>query len=322
MGAAASVLLLLGAAGGATAQRIPASPLGKVTRTAYFAWYDRNGAYFTLEGASEVSLALANHTLFVPRLRKATQDGDQFLFTFQNGAAGQQDVIDGVPSDPKYSPVMHVLILAWRIGVTPVLLTSYKDVNAQIQAAQLLVYDTGARLNGAVVWQSTDLSGFGGRRAPSLLQNVQVLALRPRWAGQQGQVELAAYRCFFNGTVQGFLDLDHGDGKVPDASGAIVPVTAVPRLGLPIMGEDAVGRLYGIEGQDAVISTAPGQPDYTPLWHLIYVRRKSGFTTLLTSEAEILAALSAGNVTLESAGDYAVFNAPIVDPLLVQPLQP
>jgi hypothetical protein len=322
VGAAVCVLLLLGVAGGAWAEGMGGKPAGKITRTVYFAWYDGNGAYFTLEGFSTVSLALANGTLYVPRLGRASEDGDQSLFVFQNGAAGQQDIIDGVPSDPKYSPIMHVLGLTWRIGVTPVLLTSYKRVYAEYQAGNLLVYDTGARLNGAVVWQSTDLNGFGGRRAPSLLQDVQFLSLRPRYNGQQGQVELAVYPCYFNGNMLAFADLDHGDGKVPNQSGEIVQLTPVPRLGLPLMGEAAVATLYGVEGQDAVINTAPDQPDYTPLWHIVFVRRRPGFTTLLTSEPAIRAAQAAGDVTLESAGDYAVFNCPIVDLRSVQAIRP
>jgi hypothetical protein len=321
-GAAIAVLLLMGVAGSGWAEGMGGKPAGKITRTVYFAWYDGNGAYFTLEGFSSVSLALANGTLYVPRLGKASEQGDQSLFIFQNGAAGQQDIIDGVPSDPKYSPVMHVLGLTWRIGVTPVLLTSYRRVYEEYQAGHLLVYDTGARLNGAVVWQNTDLNGFGGRRAPTLLQDVQFIGLRPRYNGQQGQVELPVYLCYFNGNRLAFADLDHGDGKVPNQSGEIIQLTAVPRLGLPVMGEAAVATLYGVEGQDAVISTAPDQPDYTPLWHIVFVRRKRGFTTLLTSEQAILAAQAAGNVTLESAGDYAVFNCPIVDLRLVQPVRP
>lgn len=322
MRAAACVLLGLGVAGTATAAGMDGRPVGKITRKVYFAWYDGNGAYLTLEGFSSVSLALANGTLYVPRLRSATEEGDQSLFVIQNGAPGQQDIIEGVPSDPKYSPIMHVLILTWRIGVAPVLLTSYRRVYEEYQAGHLLVYDTGARLNGAVVWQNTDLNGFGGRRAPSLLQNVQILSLRPRYNGEQGQVELAVYPCYFNGKALAFADLDHGDGKVPNEAGEIIQVTPVPRLGLPVMGAAAVATLYGIESQDAVISTAPDQPDYTPLWHIVFVRRRPGFTTRLTSEQEVLAAQAAGNVTLESAGDYAVFNCPIFDLRAVQPLRP
>jgi hypothetical protein len=67
-----------------------------------------------------------------------------------------------------------------------------------------------------------------------------------------------------------------------------------------------------VEGQDAVVNTVPGQADYTPLCQIIFVRRQSGFTTLLTSEQAVLVAQATGRVTLQSAGDNAIFNCPIV----------
>jgi hypothetical protein len=311
-------MLLLAAADAARAQTIPANLPGTITRTAWFAWYDRDGAYFTLEGFSNYSYAYANRTSYVPRLSQATRDGDQFLFSIKGGPAGQQDVIDGIPGDPHYSPVMRVLIMVWRSGVTPVMLTSYKDVYAQNRAGRLLAYETGVRLNGPIVWQSTDLEGQGGCLPPTLLQDVQVVSLRPRSGGREGQVEVAAYPCYWNGQVVAFMDLEHADGIVPDANGNPVQREPVPLIGLPIMGAAALGKLYAVEGQDPVVNSLPGRNDYSPLWQLLFVRRQRGFSARLTSEQAILDALAAGRVTVEPAGENAVVNGPIVDPRLVE----
>ena len=61
---------------------------------------------------------------------------------------------------------------------------------------------------------------------------------------------------------------------------------------------DLLGDIYFINcGQNIVLSTEPGQPDYTPLWEVHYLEWIPGLPDMtLTSEAEVLAALAAGDL--------------------------
>jgi hypothetical protein len=302
-------------AGAARAQSNPL--LGAVTQNLYFAWHDNDGLFFILEGTSSTAYSQGNGITYAPRIAQTAPLGSTLWFTFSNGAAGQLDLFTGDPGDPNYSPVAHVYGLIWR--TRPVLLKSYKDVFSYARTGALVAYDTGAWLNAPVVWQETDLGGNGGHLATSLLAGAQIREIKRTAEGAPDQVVLNAFRAYFNNQVYGFLDLDHADGNVPDLSGQMQQVTPVPRLARPQIGSAVVAKLYAIEGQDVVVNTVPGRSDYTPLWQIIFVRRQSGFTTLLTSEQAILAAQSAGKVTLQSAGDDAIFNCPIVSPSVIRP---
>lgn len=315
-GAVVALLLALGS--GAVPARAQSNPLlGGVTQNLFFAWHDNDGLYFTLEGASTAAYAQGNGTTYAPRIAQAAVLGSTMWFTFSNGAPGQFDLFTGDPGNPNYSPIAHVYGLIWR--TRPVLLKSYKDVFTYTRTGALVAYDTGGTLNAPVIWQETDLNGNGGHLASSLLADVQVRAIKRTAGGAPDQVVLNAFRAYFNNQVYGFLDLDHADGKVPDLNGQMQQVTPVPRLARTQIGAAVMGKLYAIEGQDAVVNTVPGRADYSSVWQLIFVTRRPGFTTLLTSEQAVLAAQATGNVTLQPAADNATINAPIVPPNAIQP---
>jgi hypothetical protein len=64
-------------------------------------------------------------------------------------------------------------------------------------------------------------------------------------------------------------------------------------------------------GQHNIVDTVPGQGDYTPLWQLNMVTFKSGVTPrLLTSKADVDAAVQAGDVTVTET--KTIVNCPVL----------
>jgi hypothetical protein len=67
----------------------------------------------------------------------------------------------------------------------------------------------------------------------------------------------------------------------------------------------------GVAGQHNIIDTVPGRKDYSPLWAVEKVTFADGITPrLLRSRAEVLAAQTAGDVTIEKTS--TVVNCPVV----------
>ncbi len=95
------------------------------------------------------------------------------------------------------------------------------------------------------------------------------------------------------------------------------PVNGVewtPALECALDKVDLLGDIYFINcGQNIILSTEPGQPDYTPLWEVHYLEWIPGLPDLtLTSEAEVLAALALGD--LVEITPPSVLDATIVIP--------
>ena len=85
--------------------------------------------------------------------------------------------------------------------------------------------------------------------------------------------------------------------------------TVVPPASMPFLGRDKLYAIEdGVEDQLAVAAVAPGDRDYHGgKWALYLVLWEDGVTPyLLTSEAAVLAAAEAGDVTIErmAGGDF------------------
>ena len=112
---------------------------------------------------------------------------------------------------------------------------------------------------------------------------------------------------FYNGNVVWFVPFAASNMKLAwmlDQYASIKhedPVNGVhwtPALQCALAKVDLLGDIYFINcGQNIILSTEPGQPDYTPLWEVHYLEWIPGLPDLtLTSEAAVLAALAAGDL--------------------------
>jgi hypothetical protein len=75
--------------------------------------------------------------------------------------------------------------------------------------------------------------------------------------------------------------------------------TVVPPSAMPFLGRDNLYPIVdGVEGQLAVAAVAPGDPDYHGGQWAVNLVEWNVEPYLLTSEAEVLAAAAAGDVTI------------------------
>lgn len=126
---------------------------------------------------------------------------------------------------------------------------------------------------------------------------------------------------FYNGTTVTYLLTDASTKK--DAAGLSkatkFPVVFAPRIGK--IPDGSLAKLYlftnGVKGpnpfgfQANIVDSIPGQAKYSPLWRVYAVTWEDGGTPrLLTSEAAVLKAQRAGELTVKRTG--LVKNSPVV----------
>ena len=124
------------------------------------------------------------------------------------------------------------------------------------------------------------------------------------WAGAFGFVTLRMHRGNVDGDDVFFIRTDASDKDFALAE----KLVWVPRLA-GLNGGKKTGTAYLIEGSDAVLSSAPGRPEYSPAWRVVR-GAFSGDRRPLRSVSDVRAASSDGALTLEETD--IVVNAAIV----------
>ncbi len=148
------------------------------------------------------------------------------------------------------------------------------------------------------------------------------------WAGHFGSVTLTMHPGFFDGGDAWYIRTDSSDADFAEANGLVY----VPLLRNALSVEGSYGEIYlfdgGTDDQRAVVSTIPGNDDFTPAYRVNNVTF-TGDAELLSSVADIMAASDAGSIEIEQTEN--VVNYPIVlwpdgglpvDPDLENPLGP
>jgi hypothetical protein len=129
-----------------------------------------------------------------------------------------------------------------------------------------------------------------------------------QWEGKFGSVTMRLHKGAFNAKDVYFIRTDTSDQEFATAEKLIW----VPKL-KPLSGDGLSGKTYVVEGgapgQATVLSSEPGQSDYTPAWTLHRVAWKAQ-PRLLTSVADVEAAAKRGEVTVEKTD--IVLNAEVV----------
>jgi hypothetical protein len=143
--------------------------------------------------------------------------------------------------------------------------------------------------------------GGGGTAGPMqgdvIVGDVLDHALRSdEWEGPFGFVTFRLHHGLFEGEDVYFIRTDTSDQGFAQGEGLVwAPKIAV------LSAQDLVGDAYLMEGapdQPAVVSSAPGRPDFTPAWR-ISRGRWNGSPKDLTSVAELRDAQAAGDLDVE-----------------------
>jgi hypothetical protein len=79
------------------------------------------------------------------------------IWAVTNGVAGQHNIVDTVPGQPDYSPLWQVMMVTFKSGVTPRLLTSADQVKQAEQSGDVTIQATTMVVNCPVL-------GFGQKR--------------------------------------------------------------------------------------------------------------------------------------------------------------
>ncbi len=161
-----------------------------------------------------------------------------------------------------------------------------------------------------------------------LVSDVVDFSLRGPYRWNGGSVTMRLHAAFVRGERAYFIRTDASDSEFAKREGLVY----VPLLATTLQSPARwLGELYlfeaGAAGQLPVISTVPGDPDFTSLYRVHRVRLLAG-PSRLNSVAAIRAAERAGAVAVERTA--AVVNYPIVkwpggelsfDPVVEKPLE-
>jgi hypothetical protein len=132
----------------------------------------------------------------------------------------------------------------------------------------------------------------------AIVGDVLDFGLKGDWPGRFGFVKFRLHPAFFNGDKAYFIRTDASDQKYAEAE----KLVWAPKLSVAVSKPDATANLYvfdgGAQDQLPVLSTAPSQDNYNPLWHVHRVKPKDPSTTYDSVE-KIEAAEKAGEVTIE-----------------------
>ncbi len=142
----------------------------------------------------------------------------------------------------------------------------------------------------------------------AIVGDVLDFALKGDWPGRFGFVTFRLHAGFFNGDRAYFIRTDVSDKAFAEENQLVF----APLLSAVQSVQGAASRLYLFEGgspdQLPILSTAPSQEDYSPIWQLHKVTPKGN--TLYDSEEKLKAAESSGDVTIETQPIFV--NYPVV----------
>lgn len=125
-----------------TTQSLPAFP----------AYYDAHKDVVVVTDAFPKPAAVTFHANFAPSL-SVVKAATQPLWYIVRGraVAGQLAVLGSEPGESDYSPLWRTVIVRWKSGVSPKLLTSDDMINGLAKKGRLTITDTSMVVNAPVV---------------------------------------------------------------------------------------------------------------------------------------------------------------------------
>jgi hypothetical protein len=127
-------------------------PVTRIVRPAMHGFYDGHKDTFLNTDVSDKAQAQQMHINFSAMLRRVPMaDTDDIYFFQGRAAAGQLPVFGSEPGESDYTPLWHEVIVTWKAGMTPTLLTSDTDVEAAIKDGRLMKTEPHIILNCPIV---------------------------------------------------------------------------------------------------------------------------------------------------------------------------
>jgi hypothetical protein len=262
-----------------TSQTLPAFP----------AFYDAHKDVVVVSDAYPKAAAGIFHANYAPSL-SAVQPASQPAWYIVRGPAapGQLVVLGSEPGEGDYSPLWQTVIVKWKPGVTPQVLTSDNMILDLARKGQLTATKTALVVNSTV----TEVKGtpVSSAAAPASMLGAGSLPA-------QTSQTLPAFPAFYDAHKDVVVVSD----AYPRAAAGTFHANYAPSLGAVKPASQPawyIVRGPAAPGQIAVLGSEPGESDYSPLWQTVIVKWKPGVTPqVLTSDNMILDLAKKGQLT-------------------------
>jgi hypothetical protein len=269
---------------------------GSVTMTMHPGFFDGGDAWFIRTDASDADFAREHGLVYVPKLANALQAMGAYghIYLFEGGSADQRPVVNLIPGDTTYTPAFRVHNVTVEgdtlLDSEAAVLAAGEDGSATIEQTDIIVNFP------LVLWP-----GGGLPVDPDLVQPLGPGVLIEEPDTMAGTVTFKLHQCY---PAERYIATDTSAAPMApmmgvaasEATQALIEAGATAPIyvfmpGLP--GPAAMGS------QPSIFNQPVGHPDYSPFWDHKTVAWNEGVEPrVLTSEAEVLAAVDAGEVTL------------------------
>ncbi len=216
-------------------------------------------------------------------------------------AAGQLAVLGSEPGESDYSPLWRTVIVTWKPGVTPRVLTSDNMILSLAKKGELTTKFTSFVVNATV----TSVKG-----KPVTLSSAPVSVLGAHSLPAQTSQTLPAFPTYYDAHKDVVVVTD----AFPKPAAGMFDANFAPSLSVvKPASQPAWYVVHGkaAAGQLAVLGSEPGESDYSPLWRTVIVTWKPGVTPrVLTSDNMILSLAKKGELTTKFTS--FVVNATVV----------
>lgn len=272
-------------------------PFGSVTLKLHPGWFNGGDAWFIRTDASDQAFAEAEGLVCVPLLKNALAAEGSFatLYRFAAGAEGQRPVLSTVPTEENFTSAFQVVDVAF--SGEPVLLDAAAAIEEAAAARTVTLTPTGVIVNyPLIVWPDGGLAAD-----PELAMPLGAGPLIEAPDLENGLVTFKLHQCYpgsrYIATDTSAVPMAPMMGLVASAPTQLLR-EAKATAPIYVFGNGLPGP--GVMGfQPAVFNSKAGDVIWSPFWdHFVVMWKDPEQATVLTSEAEIMAAVEAGTVEL------------------------
>ena len=147
--AAVVVISFAATASAAVPNMLSLGPTVKSKTATYLGYYDGHKDTYLVTDVSSKAQATAMHINYSAELAKVKGAPPQY-FISGKAAPGQIAVFGSEPGESDYNPLWDELIVKWKPGVTPVLLTKDDQINNLAKQGKLTVTDVHVVINAPI----------------------------------------------------------------------------------------------------------------------------------------------------------------------------